>query len=302
MSKHWLGDALAATVSWKATDNPPPDDDMTKLATEQWHINKYLHYFPIYDKAFHPYRNKAARILEIGVNMGGSLELWRNYFQNPAAEIVGIDIHPGCAVLDHPARNIHVRIGAQQDHNFLKTLIDELGPFDIILDDGSHIPSYTLQAFQYLFPHGLADGGVYLVEDLFSCYCPEGREPFGDPAANDGSPTFIEFAKYLIDVMHEVYRHTPTGRQVAEAFEPEMAARRTEFPVTLAATTIAGMEFYDSIVVIHKNAREVPRIIRRWSLERLASVMNWGPARINRLVTRYPNIAAADRTRKDWLS
>src|SRR5271166_6793384 len=127
---------------------------MARLFADQCNIHKLAHYIPVYDTTFSPYRGRPITMLEIGVSFGGSLELWRRYFP-PEAIIVGVDSNPGCAALDAPARNLFVRIGLQQDPVFLRALVDEFGPFDIILDDGSHLPSFTLAAFKFLFPNGL---------------------------------------------------------------------------------------------------------------------------------------------------
>ena len=300
----WLGPDLGAEVVWKATDAPLPDSYLMQLARDQWDINKFTHYIPVYEKVFKPFRDRPVNMLEIGVNLGGSMELWWKYFRFGywGGKIVGIDNNPKCVVFDAPDKGIHVRVGAQQDPVFLQRVVDEFGPFDIILDDGSHIPSFTLKSFQYLFPNGLAEGGAYLVEDLFSCYVPDGLEPFaprGIPEADDGSPPFVEFAKSLIDYMHVVYLQTPSGEQVADAFEPGNPARRSEFSVPRATTIISGIEFYDSIVVIRKGNREVPRIIRRWSTEGLKSIVRWNP---KKLWTKYPHLGEAEKTRRDWAS
>lgn len=297
----WLGPDLSAEVTWEATDAPLPDTPMTRLVAGQWDINKFAHYLPVYEKVMAPLPIGSVRMLEIGANLGGSLQLWRKYFNHPDAVIVGVDNNRRCAQLDDPARNVHVRIGLQQDTDFLAKVVDEFGPFDIVLDDGSHVPSWTLKSFQYLFPR-LADGGAYLVEDLFSCYTPDGQEPFaprGIPGADDGSPTFVEFVKQLIDVMHAVYLQTPSGEQVADAFETDNRKRRMAFRVPLATTIITGIEVYDSIVVIRKGRREVPRTIRRWSAAGLRDIVRWNP---DKLFRKYPHLGQADRTRTDWLN
>jgi cephalosporin hydroxylase len=53
--------------------------------------SKWVHYLEVYERYFSPYRSKPCKILEIGVQNGGSLQLYKKYF--PFAEkIVGIDI------------------------------------------------------------------------------------------------------------------------------------------------------------------------------------------------------------------
>lgn len=52
--------------------------------------DKWIHYFDIYDHFFRPYIGKAANVLEIGVQNGGSLQVLSKYLQN--ASIHGVDI------------------------------------------------------------------------------------------------------------------------------------------------------------------------------------------------------------------
>src|SRR4051794_13561461 len=52
--------------------------------------HKWTHYLAIYEKIFAPYRGRPIRFLELGVNMGGALGLWRDFF-GAAAVTAGID-------------------------------------------------------------------------------------------------------------------------------------------------------------------------------------------------------------------
>ena len=58
-------------------------------------VDKWTHYFPIYEKHLKDWRNRTLTFLEIGVAKGGSLQMWKRYF-GPMATIVGIDINPHC--------------------------------------------------------------------------------------------------------------------------------------------------------------------------------------------------------------
>jgi len=130
-------------------------------------ITKWTHYFWVYEKHFAHLRDKEFKMLEIGVLNGGSLEMWRNYF--PKAKIVGIDINPDCRDHEQVDKNIFVRIGDQSNEEFLQSLIDEFGEFDLILDDGSHHVDHVNRTFQYLYPN-LKDGGIYFIEDTHAAY------------------------------------------------------------------------------------------------------------------------------------
>ena len=99
-------------------------------------VHKWHHYLPIYEKFLSKYKNKPVKFLEIGVSQGGSLSLWRKYF-GPDATIYGVDIDPQCKVYD--GVDAQVRIGSQDDANFMSDVVQEMGEVDIVLDDGSHI-------------------------------------------------------------------------------------------------------------------------------------------------------------------
>jgi hypothetical protein len=134
----------------------------------QWHfehhtgrrVDKWRHYFEIYDKHFARFRSEDVRILEIGVDHGGSLQLWKKYF-GLNAQIVGLDIDPACA--EYAEDQIEIRIGNQSDVALLKSL----GAFDIVIDDGSHRTQDQEASLEALWPQVR---GVYLIEDCHQSY------------------------------------------------------------------------------------------------------------------------------------
>lgn len=117
-------------------------------------IDKWLHYFPIYERHFARFRHKPVRMLEIGVDHGGSLQLWKRYFGRDA-EIIGVDINPACK--DYAEPQITIVMADQRSPT-----LAQLGPFDIVLDDGSHEPEHQEVTFANLWPRCT---GVYLIED-----------------------------------------------------------------------------------------------------------------------------------------
>ena len=130
-------------------------DFLTNDARVVW---KWKHYFPIYERHFHDFVYKSVTLLEIGVASGGSLQMWKRYL-GPHATIIGIDILAECKAYEED--QIEVRVGSQQDTNFLQSVIDEFGVPDIVLDDGSHRMSDTLTTFEFLYPR-LPKNGVYM--------------------------------------------------------------------------------------------------------------------------------------------
>lgn len=234
-----LGPELARPTVWTADENPSIErGDLRDIFLDTDKVHKWAHYFPIYERVFSDLRRRPIRFLEIGVARGGSLKAWRRYF-DPGTTIVGIDVDPNCRRFDDPANNVHVRIGGQQDPAFLSQLVAEFGPFDAVLDDGSHIPSFTIDSFRFLFANGLRDGGVYLVEDVHSNYWKEYR---------DGTISFVEFAYGLVDLMHAHYVEATSEDQ----FRLGAPSRRTSLNVPAVTPMLENIEFHDSIVVIRR--------------------------------------------------
>jgi len=130
--------------------------------------HKWIHYFYIYDKLFSEYLkgNKPLTIMEIGVDRGGSLEIWKKYFPE-GSKIYGIDINPKCNELEF-SENIFFHLGNASDRAFMEKTFGNI-EFDIILDDGSHICSDVIETFKIMFPR-IKNGGLYIVEDLHTSY------------------------------------------------------------------------------------------------------------------------------------
>lgn len=242
-----LGPELSAATTIRASDAPPVDGPVAEAFNQSSDVHKVRHYLPIYESALPA--DRPIRMLEIGVFHGGSLQMWRNYLHSESV-IVGIDIDPETKKFDNPEQQIHVRIGGQQDAAFLQSVIDEFGPFDVILDDGSHVPSHMVASFRHLFSEGLIPGGIYLVEDILTNYWTVYR---------DQPMSFIDFSKWLIDAMHAHYLAMTDEPNIREG-HPD---RLQEVEVPLAAAILEKVEFYDSIAVFHRaaEAKTLPRSV-----------------------------------------
>lgn len=243
-------------VRWPCyrTNVPPSElvsNELYKLWTTIPSGHKWTHYFPIYQAIFDPLRRKKLRILEIGIWRGASLKLWRRYFDHPETIVVGVDVLSECMKFDAPAAGVHVRIGSQADHAFLQRVVEEFGPFDIIIDDGSHHSSHIITSFNYLFSAGLKDSGIYFVEDLHANYWRPWR---------DSKKSFIDVCKELMEHMHAHYK-----RESSDAFFIDAPSDQPNdyFEVPMITTMMNEMRLFDSIVAIYKTRREyVPYYLR----------------------------------------
>lgn len=104
---------------------------------------------------------KIARLLEIGVAGGRSLQMWRAVM--PDAFIVGVDTNDACMVHQRPRCAV---VLADASNPAQMAAVNTLyGPFDVVIDDGSHEHYDVRTAFEECAPR-LASGGLYVIEDL----------------------------------------------------------------------------------------------------------------------------------------
>lgn len=132
-------------------------------------------YTAVYERYFAPLRQQPnLRLMEIGVACGSSLKMWSKYFAN--AQITGVDIRPDCAKLCKLYPNIRIVIA-----NATQGTIP--GPFDIIIDDGSHVSADIVDTFRLNWG-SVTPGGLYVIEDLKCTHNPAYRSllPFDIPA------------------------------------------------------------------------------------------------------------------------
>ena len=188
-------------------------------------IDKWEHYFEVYDRYFSKYRNTKVIFVEIGVYQGGSLQMWKQYF-GPKAKIYGIDINPECKKFED--EQIEIIIGDQESKDFLKSLKNKLPKIDILLDDGGHNMKQQINTFEVLFDY-IKQDGIYMCEDVHTSYWNGYKGGFRKTS------TFIEYSKNIIDDLHAWYSESK------------------KLKISTFTRTIKAIHFYNSIVVIEKS-------------------------------------------------
>jgi hypothetical protein len=157
------------------------------------HSDKYLSYFSVYEHFFEKYRNKELTFVEVGVQGGGSLEMWYKYFGDKS-RIIGIDVDDH--VINHKSEGTNIIIGNQGDEGFWKAILPTIGNIDIFLDDGSHQVGHQILTFIKVWPY-IKNGGIYMCEDTHTSYFLDWGN--GLLAGN----TYLEFVKKLTDVINK---------------------------------------------------------------------------------------------------
>ena len=118
--------------------------------------HNYLH---TYERLLEPLRTQMTAILEVGIWRGQSLFTWRSYYD---VKIVGIDINPEVPTMEN--LGIHTFKADQMKPDQLRAAVYILAPFDVIIDDGCHLPEAQEITFKALWEY-LKPGGYYFIED-----------------------------------------------------------------------------------------------------------------------------------------
>lgn len=196
-------------------------------------IHKWVHYFEIYHRHFARFRDEPCTVLEFGVNQGGSLEMWKHYFHDDT-RIIGVDIDERCR--QFAGGNVTIEIGDQEDREFLRSLVDEHGPFDVVIEDGGHEFGQQIATFEEIYP-AMSPDGCFLIEDLHTSYWPDWGGGLGVAG------TFIEYAKGLSDKLNAWH------------------SKQDTFVVDDFTRTTRSMTWYDSVIVFERG--EVPKPFNR---------------------------------------
>lgn len=206
------------------------------IGNSQRSMNKWVDYFEVYHRAFARYRGKPITFVEIGVQNGGSAQMWRHYF-GPQAKIIGIDVDPACKALEQDG--FEIWIGDQADPAFWAEFCRVHPEVDVVLDDGGHTMKQQIVTLNALFPI-LKDGGTFLCEDTHSSYFPS----HGGGLRREN--TFIEYVKTFIDRMHAWY-YAPLN-----SLQDDYLTNH-----------LYSMSIYESIVVMEKRRKNPPITLAR---------------------------------------
>lgn len=208
----------------------------TGKVSDKWEL-----YLTEYERIFAEHRDRPISLLEIGIQNGGSLEIWSKFF--PAArKIVGCDINPKCKSLEYEDPRISIVVhDANSDRGRLE-ISSHAPTLDIVIDDGSHTSSDIIRSFISYFS-SMSDGGIFIAEDL---HCSYWREFQGGLQYKSSA---IEFFKVLTDVIN--YEHWGLNRA------PKDPLRRFEKKYRISISDkllshVHSIEFVNSMCIVRK--------------------------------------------------
>lgn len=204
--------------------------------TDKW--ESYLHF---YNELFKPLKNTKISMLEIGIQNGGSHEVWAEYFAS-GERFIGCDIDQKCNNLKYKDERIKLVIGNVNKESTYKQITEIKESFDIIIDDGSHLSSDIINSFLIYFPH-IKPGGIYIVEDIHTLYL---RDWEGGILNEVGA---MNFFKKIIDITN--YQFWKDDLSIATFFRTFFDNKYN--PETITKGWIESIEFRNSIITIKKS-------------------------------------------------
>ena len=204
--------------------------------------DKWTRYLSEYDFLLNDLRDKPIRLLEIGIQNGGGLEIWADYFKN-GQKFIGCDINPDCAALRFDDSRIAIVIGDATTELTQKEILLHSPDFDIVIEDGSHRSGDIIRAFLRYFPN-IVDGGIFVAEDLHASYWNEYEGGLFAPYSS------ISFFKRLVDILNSEHwgvRRNPADllKVFQEKYEVEVDAEILEH--------IHSVKFVNSLCIIRKS-------------------------------------------------
>lgn len=202
------------------------------------------HYLQWYDPIFASLVDKKITLLELGILNGGSLLMWKDYFEQGL--IIGIDL-----TLPRDLKSdsrIKMFQGNQIDIKFLGKMASETAPdgFDIIIDDASHMGEYTKKSFWYLFENHLKSGGIYAIEDWPTGY----YEDWPDGKSLD----FTQYTKDKVEISKVPFPNHSYGMVgfVKQLVDEQAAGDVTKFSNVHRFSKFSSIQITPAIVFVIK--------------------------------------------------
>jgi len=206
--------------------------------SDKWNL-----YIKEYDRLLNDYRNIPLSLLEIGIQNGGSLEIWAEYF-NQATSLIGCDINLDCHQLKYVNPKISVVVGDSSHPETLNQIFGLSEKFDIVIDDGSHRSKDIVHAFASLFP-AINLGGIFIAEDLHCSYWEEFEGGLFDRNSS------ISFFKSLADIVN--FQHWGVSKTRSQLLNHFCAKYSISFNEEDLAE-IHSVEFINSMCVVRKKS------------------------------------------------
>jgi SAM-dependent methyltransferase len=136
-------------------------------------VNPYykVHSHPytlFYDSLFRSKKDEPLNIAEIGIHLGGSIRMWKEYFPN--SSIYGFDNNNDLIARftqNHGDLGIPISFMDVTDEISVQTALNNLNiMYDIFVEDSTHVLDDQIRVIENVYPY-LKPGGVFIFEDIY---------------------------------------------------------------------------------------------------------------------------------------
>ena len=126
-------------------------------------------YLPLYQNLLSHKKETAKHVIEVGVQHGGSIKLWRDFFTNAVVHGVDvIDIHSiWGGIKNDPNIVLHASTDAYDSEFVTNQFLNKNIQFDFLLDDGPHTLQ-SMKQFIVLYSQIMTHDGILIIEDVQS--------------------------------------------------------------------------------------------------------------------------------------
>lgn len=203
--------------------------------------DKWSSYLPQYDQVVERVHPNA--ILEIGVQNGGSLEIWSSVYPD-AEKIIGLDVDESCSDLKFESTQIQIVIADASQADSASAVQELVSNFDLIIDDGSHRSDHIVSSFIHFLPM-LSPGGIYVIEDLHASYWPS----WGGSLYRENSA--MKFLYRVVDVIN--HEHWRSKQELEDYLQVPIEITKQFFD---SLHRIKRISFTNSLAVIESGKNE----------------------------------------------
>ncbi len=134
--------------------------------------SRFCHpYTLFYESIFKKKRNENLKIAELGIYLGGSLLMWKEYFIN--SEIYGFEYNND--FINHFKQNFNndritlSNIDVTNKNSIIKAFSELNELYDIIVEDTTHNFEDQIRVIENVYKY-LKPGGILIIEDIFKSY------------------------------------------------------------------------------------------------------------------------------------
>jgi SAM-dependent methyltransferase len=136
-------------------------------------VNPYykVHSHPytlFYDSLFRSKKDEPLNIAEIGIYLGGSIRMWKEYFPN--SSIYGFDNNNDLIARftqNHADLGIPISFMDVTDEISVQTALNNLNiMYDIFIEDSTNTLDDQIRVIENVYPY-LKPGGVFIIEDIY---------------------------------------------------------------------------------------------------------------------------------------